>query len=766
MATIKEVADLAGVSIATVSNYLNGTKPVKANTKDKIVNAIEKLNYIPNYFAKNLKENSYNDVGVILPNFNDSYYVQIFQGIEKIFQGSNYFVNVALSSDIPDIEKNMIDNFLKKNVCGIILVTCQPDNYEYFYKNFIDSNKPLVLIDRQIDNLDTNFICFDNRNTLKHLASGLLSQGIEDIVLITGPKEYFCENECLEGYKEAFEKYGKKVSQECIYHIALNKEDAFRCTANMLKEHVPEAIITTSETSAKGIVESIKLIGYRVPEDIMVITLGEEHWNKYTCTFSSLNTIRPAMIMGENAATLMKEQIKSPITFESQRVILKDRIIDNKIDFNHIKANITPGKSEKRGVINILMLETPQVNALKSLLPHFEKTAGIKPNITILPHQFLLDRIVSEHKIDYAEDELSDVIMFDIPWLYYLSSTGVLANITEYVDSTIFNKDIYMPDCFKFFGEFEKNYYGVPFMYAPQIFYYRKDLFNDRALQVEFERKYNTRLRPPRTWTEFNAIAEFFTKKYNPSSPVSYGTTIPAAYVECFIPEIYMRLWSYGVNIFDKNLQVDFDNPQTLKAYISFFKTLNYAAPNYQKTDDVDVVNDFINGKTAMLITYPSFITDAIDLQKSSIRGKIGYDHVPGKTPILGGWSLGISSKSSKKDLAFDFINWACGEKIANYFTLLEGQSAIEKVNENDELVQLYPWLPLHQSTYKHTKPVIPPYKKGKKIIPQDKIEFIICKLIYSIMESRITIPDAIKETQKQLVELFESYGYPQNSKQ
>ena len=112
MSTIKDVAKLAGVSIATVSNYLNNTKPVKQETKNKISEAIEHLKYIPNYSAKNLKSCTCNDVVVIFPNFNESYYVRIFQGIESEFQNTNHFINLSFSNNIPDIENKILNNYM------------------------------------------------------------------------------------------------------------------------------------------------------------------------------------------------------------------------------------------------------------------------------------------------------------------------------------------------------------------------------------------------------------------------------------------------------------------------------------------------------------------------------------------------------------------------------------------------------------------------------------------------------------------------------
>ena len=85
---------------------------------------------------------------------------------------------------------------------------------------------------------------------------------------------------------------------------------------------------------------------------------------------------------------------------------------------------------------------------------------------------------------------------------------------------------------------------------APQIFYYRKDLFENTALKNDYERENNISLRPPSTLKEFNTIADFFTNK---TTAISYGISIPTAYSECLTPEIYMRLRSYGGSLFNRH---------------------------------------------------------------------------------------------------------------------------------------------------------------------------------------------------------------------
>ena len=755
MATIKDVAAAASVSIATVSNYINKTKPVSASAEQRIKQAIEQLGYTQNLLAKSLKSNIYNDVGVILPNLSDSYYSQIFQGIEHTFQNSNHFLNLAFSYDIPEVERNIVDNLIKKNICGLILVTCIPDDWQYYYDRFISKDRPLVLIDRMIGNLDSNFVAFDNRRTSAKLVRNLISLGKQRIHLFTGPRSFYCENECIEGYREAFSAAGIEADSTCITSNVLNKEKAFQQTINLLKTSRPDVIIVTSELSAMGIIEALTLLGYR-KEEIPVITLGEEHWNRYTHSFASVSTVRPAIQMGETAANLLKKQIQSPKTHEKSVVILGDRVPD--LSVSDLKAIPVPIKKPPTREINILFLDTPQTWAIQGFLPHFENATGIKANVEILPHRYLFDRILSEAAS--SEEKQSDVYMFDIPWLYYLASSGILADISGYIRDASFDESIFLPGCLKYFSEFEGRYYGLPFMYAPQILYYRKDLFENRVLGTEYAKRYNSSLVPPRTWKEFGAIAEFFSTCDSSENCVQYGTSIPAAYKECMVPEIYMRLFAYGGRVFDKQMSVAFDSPQTLKAYVNFKSAIKFAKPDFKTATDISVVSDFVNGDTAMLITYPSFLTNITDLRTVSMIGDIGYSLIPGRTPILGGWSFGINSRSEKRDDALKFLQWTATEENANYFTLLGGQPAINSLFTNDELITLYPWLPLYHSAYKYTTPVIPPYKSGRQIISQDKIDSILFKHAMDLIDDNVDVATAISRTHEDLTGLFRSYNY------
>ena len=128
------------------------------------------------------------EIGILLPNLDDPYYVQIFQGIEKAFSNSDYFLNIAFSDDAPELERAALEGFSCKQVCGLILVSCQPDAWKYYYDRFTSRGCPIVMIDRRIKSLDANFVSVDSETSVRQLASALLQQGFRSVFLSAAQK--------------------------------------------------------------------------------------------------------------------------------------------------------------------------------------------------------------------------------------------------------------------------------------------------------------------------------------------------------------------------------------------------------------------------------------------------------------------------------------------------------------------------------------------------------------------------------------------------
>lgn len=743
MATIKDVAKLAGVSVATVSNYLNSTKPVSREASTRIAQAIDTLRYTPNLSARSLKSRVYTKVGVILPNLNDSYYVQIFQGLESAFHGSGCSLEPAFSYDIPEVEEDLARNMLKSQVCGLILVTCQPDRGDFYRQTFMETGRPVVLIDRDIRGMGASLIRFDSEELLCAITRQLLQSGMTGLTLMTGPQSFSCEEACLKGFTQACREAGVIPS---LISVELNKEDAFRKATGLLRKAPPQAILTTSELTATGVLEAIHVLGYS-DSQIRVITLGEEHWNKHTHSLAGFSVERPAIRMGAMAAQALLEQLQQPGPAIRRSVECPVEETLEQLRSRFSPAAAAPAPKDHRP-LRVLMLDTPAVHSICRLLKNFEQQSGIPTQVVLSPHSRLYSTVMESH----ASEEPFDVYMYDLPWLPLLAAGGVLQELSPQLPRI--GVDSLLPGCMEHFGRYGAGYYGIPLMYAPQMLYYRKDLFQNSALSARYEKLWGTPLRPPRHFEEFNRVADFFTGQVE---EIAYGISVPAAYPECLAPELYMRMKAYGGNVVDSRGRVVLDQPATRRACENLLQALQCAKPDFRTATDVSAVEDFLRGETAMLITYPAFLTDAADLRKNNHIGSIGCTHIPGKRPLLGGWSLGISSRCQRAQEAAAFLNWACTEQMANYFSMLGCYSAAASAYSNDELVNLYPWLPLYKEVYPYTSPMLPRISAGGRVISPNDIDAIICQGFYRVLEEKMPIDIMLSQTQLALESLLGS---------
>jgi len=388
--------------------------------------------------------------------------------------------------------------------------------------------------------------------------------------------------------------------------------------------------------------------------------------------------------------------------------------------------SINTGKAKKS--INILLWESSNAEAIKKIIFAFTEKYGVEAHIDSMPQENLLDTIRKSKKYD--------VVMYDLPWLELLVKDGVLLDVSSCVESEYFNKNVFLLDLLDIVGRYGKKYYGLPVLYSPQLLLYRKDFFQDAGLSGKFYNKYHVPLSPPTTWSEFNAVCEFFTRSINPESPVPYGTSVAGASMETLVPEFMSRLWAYNGELFDKNNNVLVKSSAFRKALNSIRETFRYATPESVNNSYAHAAQEFYMGNAALLVCYAVHISDVNNYLKSEIVGKIGYDDIPGKSSVLGAWGFGITTQCRDVDTAFNFMAWACGPSLNNYFTILNGQSAIQSVYEHDELINLYPWLSLMLKAYPDCRIRESKSISEDMIIPVTSIEEILFKHIYNMLKT------------------------------
>ena len=195
--------------------------------------------------------------------------------------------------------------------------------------------------------------------------------------------------------------------------------------------------------------------------------------------------------------------------------------------------------------------------------------------------------------------------------------------------------------------------YALPFSPSVQLLYYRKDLFESTVLRRLYHEKYKCDLQPPSNFTEFNRIAEFFTKKKNSNSPVDYGTSLTLGSFGVAGSEFMARFLESHKNLYDEDGRVRLNGSEGNLAMQQLIE-LKEMAPTHNNTWWTDTAEDFASGRLAMAILYSNYASDLIR-EGSNISELIGCTLVPGQNPILGGASLGISKRSQHPHAALNF---------------------------------------------------------------------------------------------------------------
>lgn len=749
MTTLKEVAQLAGVSIATVSYCINGTKNIKPETRLKIMQAIEELNYIPNRSAKNLRDPDSHEIGIVLPDIEDHYYSEILKGLVYEAENANYALNIAFTYRMPKQECKIIQDFISRNVSGLAILTCQPSNTEFFRNSVIRYGIPCVFIDRIPKGLDVNFQAFDNYTTVHYLTGQLLSRGYDKIGLMTGPEELLGESDCIYAFTDAHIEHKKVYYPDLIQSCDMTKEGSFRIFMSSLKSGIPQAIISSSEDMTKGIVEALNLCHIRIPEDICVITLGIECWNNSNYHPHVIHTSRRAFTLGKDCCKLLLRNILSPHLFETEFMLRQERHLAESLVLPAPPKPFSFPANKKK--LRILSLDLPTIRALSSVAQEFSCLYGAQVQVDYLPIRELFHAVCEDSK---REKSLYDIYIVDVSWLRYLIHENCLRDLTGFIQSRavdtshIVQKNL--ENCY-----YKGRYYGLPIIGGSHLLFYRKDFFTSTRLQKAFKAQHHISLRPPKTWTEFNGIARFFTRSFNPESPSVFGTSLPAYMSEELALEILIRLWSYGGGLFDHNNRLALHTSQNIRGYQSLLETCSYVSPNFISHNHQKSFQDFGQGKTAMLVSFTEYAGDLKNCVPNDMLSNIGYCTMPGCTPANVGWQMGVSKSTKNWELIQEFFKWVCTKHTSYYLTILDGQAVMKYPYQNHELLKLYPWLDLTDEGIRLSHSRIYPIRSRDRNIPPYQVETVFCQAFHRIWEDGLPIEQALKEGQQELYRLF-----------
>jgi multiple sugar transport system substrate-binding protein len=300
----------------------------------------------------------------------------------------------------------------------------------------------------------------------------------------------------------------------------------------------------------------------------------------------------------------------------------------------------------------------------------------------------------------------------------------------------------------------------VPFIGGAQLLFYRSDLFEDSLIAADYLATAGRPLRPPRTWSEFNTVARFFTRGANRASPVEAGVSCAGIGKEEFCPEAYIRIWGSGGDLFDSRGRPCLRSENNVRAFESFLEVQQYTARSIFDTSLTGAVDEFCAGKSAMVITYTEFASTMMNAI-NNVSGKLGFTVVPGRRPLSIGWNLGLCPFSEKRESVLAFFRWLFRLDVQYYLTILDGASPAVSPYRNYVITKLYPWMPGILDNFRYAqKRSVSGADSGEKhlAVPWNRVEEVIFSEGRRIF-SGANIAGSLEAADREINRLFGIYG-------
>lgn len=329
-ATINDIARTAGVSRTTVSRVLNDSGYVKEETREKILKAIQELNYTPSAIARSLSTNRTNTIGVIVPEINNPFFGEIIKGISQVADEHNLNIILFNTDDTRDKELKALKILKEQRIQGIIITPTYPeDKFNREYLNTLKSlNIPVVLMDGHVEYSNFSGVFIDHIKGAFDGTMALIEEGHSKIAIITGDMNSRPARDRLTGYKNALVLNHISVNKRYIFHGNYKHESAYRITKQILDmEDRPTAIFVMSNMMILGCMKAIYEENVNVPGDIAIMGFDKiDALNIVGMNISFING--PTIEMGRTGMELLIDNLyKKGGNKELKRITLLPKLV-------------------------------------------------------------------------------------------------------------------------------------------------------------------------------------------------------------------------------------------------------------------------------------------------------------------------------------------------------------------------------------------------------------------------------------------------------
>jgi LacI family transcriptional regulator len=325
MANIKDIAQAANVSTATVSHVINGTRYVSQEVQIRVVDAMERLNYRPSAVARGLRTKRTNTLALIIPDITNPFFTDFTRGFQDAADEKGFLVVLCNTDRLLDREIRFLETMWQQRVDGIILNPSKVTADDL--RQIKAARIPVVMIGSQIGLNDFDIVMVDNVRGGEDAVQHLCDLGHKRIGLVSGMRTSSSALLRYQGYCQALQKNDIPYNEELVAEGEFTYDGGCQCMRQLLSlPEPPTAVFAVGDVMALGAKTAIEEAGLKIPADISLI--GFDDIPEVSRTKPALSTItQPKYEMGQVAAEVLFEQMDNDNKLSRRKIILEHRLV-------------------------------------------------------------------------------------------------------------------------------------------------------------------------------------------------------------------------------------------------------------------------------------------------------------------------------------------------------------------------------------------------------------------------------------------------------
>jgi LacI family transcriptional regulator len=326
--TIYDLARKLNISIATVSRALKDDPVVSKKTKKRIADLAQEMGYRSNNFARNLRTQRTNTIGVIIPRINSYFMSAVIAGMENIATSEGYNLIISQSSESVEKETANTVTLFNNRVDGLLVSLAYDTDSLAHFEPFLKKKIPVIFFDRTAELTDSTCIQINNQKAAYEATTHLISQGRRRIVHITAPPKRNVYIDRLQGYKQALADQRIAFREDYVIVGNLSQEAGAEAAGRIRQMNpLPDAVFVANDNCAVGCMIALKGMGIRIPDDIAFVGFNNDPMS--IVIEPNLTTINyPGYEMGQVAARNLVDHLNGAASIEATNtIILRSELI-------------------------------------------------------------------------------------------------------------------------------------------------------------------------------------------------------------------------------------------------------------------------------------------------------------------------------------------------------------------------------------------------------------------------------------------------------